>query len=328
MLNPEEFLVFGVDVSKDELVLYDGSRHYRVKNERGLKELSKLIRKRNGGDFGKVIISFEPTGGYSYHLLRFCSERKIKIMVVNPYKSSHFSKTQRPRGKNDEKDAVNLRKLVFVNPEEIREARIDERLEMLNSLITLYDKTEREITSWQRSLKHRQGYYSEEQAEEIKGIKKVIKVLRENRERILRKINEEIGKDEELRKKREVIRSMKGVGEIVSIVLLNFFLKYPEVSRTKITSLSGLDIVSSSSGRSIKKRGRISKMGNKLVRRKLFMSAMYLIQTEGRFRRFYEELRRRGKPKKVALTAIMRKVLVLTYSLYKNMSFYSESYNV
>jgi len=44
--------------------------------------------------------------------------------VVNPYKSSHFSKTQRPRGKNDEKDAVNLRKLVFVNPEEIREARI------------------------------------------------------------------------------------------------------------------------------------------------------------------------------------------------------------
>ena len=58
------------------------------------------------------------------------------------------------------------------------------------------------------------------------------------------------------------------------------------------------------------------------------MSAMYLIQTEGRFRRFYEELRRRGKPKKVAITAIMRKVLVVTYSLYKNMSFYSESYNV
>jgi len=92
MLNLEEYLVMGVDVSKEELSVYDGERHYKVSNKRGLEELEERIREANGGDYERVIISFEPTGGYSYNLLRFCSEKRIKVMIVNPYKSSHFSR--------------------------------------------------------------------------------------------------------------------------------------------------------------------------------------------------------------------------------------------
>ena len=275
MLNLDEFYVLGIDVSKGSLTVYDGNEHYTVRNEKRLKELDRLIRRRVGEEYGKVIISFEPTGGYSYHLFRFCSERGIKTLKVNPYRASHFFKSQKMRGKNDKKDAEDLRKFVFVFPEEVKETKFDERVEKLKTLVSLYEKTQKDITNWKNRLTHMKDYFSGRK-EVIEDMKGVIKKLEKNKRRLLKEINSIINEDEELKRKREYIRSMYGVGEVISMVLLVFFMRYPDASRSQIVSLAGLDVVHSSSGKSVKRKSKISKRGNKFIRKLLFMSVMRL----------------------------------------------------
>ncbi len=68
-------------------------------------------------------------------------------------------------------------------------------------------------------------------------------------------------------------------------------------------------------------------MGNKLVRKKLFMSAMVCMRRDIRIKKMYESLLSRSKKKKVALTALMRKILIITHSLYKNNTDYDPQYN-
>jgi len=85
--------------------------------------------------------------------------------------------------------------------------------------------------------------------------------------------------------------------------------------------------VHSSSGKSVKRKSKISKRGNKFVRKLLFMTAMRLSRKEGRFKDMYEKLLSKGKSKKSAYVAIMRKTLLITRALYKNMTFYKEDYN-
>ena len=190
MLNLSQSYVLGVDVAKEDLVVFDGEKHYKVKNAKGLRKLETIIRKHVGDDFEKVIISYEPTGGYSNHLVRFCSEKEIKTLKVNPYRASHFFKSQRVRAKNDDQDAENLRKLVFVVPEEVKETIIDERVERLKSLISVYEKVSKSIVRWKNSLAHRKKYYKTENREEIEATKSIIRVLQKKEKVIVKKINE------------------------------------------------------------------------------------------------------------------------------------------
>ncbi len=279
MLNLNEFYVLGVDVSKDFLTVYDGEKHYVVRRKNGLKELDKLIRRKVGKQYGKVIVSYEPTGGYSYHLYRYCSEKGIKTLRVNPYRASHFFKSQRERGKNDAKDAEDLRKFVFVFPDEVKETKVDERVERLKKLVSLYEKIQKDITNWKNRLSQIKEYDLSDEA--IKSIKRIIKELERSKRKVLKEINMLIDEDEELRRRREYIKSMYGVGDVISMALLIFFLRYPDASRSQIVSLAGLDVVHVSSGKSVKRKSKISKRGNKFIRNLLFMAKTKFQEKKG-----------------------------------------------
>ena len=132
-----------------------------------------------------------------------------------------------------------------------------------------------------------------------------------------------IKKDKDLNKSFTNIITIQGVGDISAIVLLHHFNKYPNTNQKEIVSLAGLDPISKNSGTSIHSKAKISKAGSKLCRGTLFMAVLSAVRFNEEFKKFYENLKQRGKHTTVAQIAVMRKIIIIAHSLYKN----NEKYN-
>ena len=130
--------------------------------------------------------------------------------------------------------------------------------------------------------------------------------------------------DDKLKQGYENITSIKGIGKIGGIALLHLFIKYPKANQRQITSLAGLDPIDKSSGTSVQTRPRISKAGSKLYRGSLFMGVMTAIKYDDNFKAFFVRLKGNGKHTTLAQLAVMRKMIVIAHSLYKNNKKYDE----
>ncbi|MEA2092249.1 MAG: transposase, partial [Campylobacterota bacterium] len=161
----------------------------------------------------------------------------------------------------------------------------------------------------------------------LKDLKKRIKELKIKEDEILSKIKDIIQEDENIAQGYSNIKTIVGIGEVAGIVLMHLFIKYPDANQKQIVSLTGLDPVIKDSGTSVKSRPRISKSGSKLYRAVLFMATMVSIKYNDEMREFYDRLKENGKHSTVAQIAVMRKLIVIAHSLYKNNTTYkSEIY--
>lgn len=103
--------------------------------------------------------------------------------------------------------------------------------------------------------------------------------------------------------------SISGIGQKTAISLLVLFHTYKKTNRNQITALIGLDPIQKQSGTSVKGRSRISKHGNRMIRRCLYIPTLFCIKHNHKINLFYERLASKHKPKKVAVIAAMRKLL-------------------
>uniref|UniRef100_UPI000469DB25 transposase n=1 Tax=Sulfurospirillum arcachonense TaxID=57666 RepID=UPI000469DB25 len=87
----------------------------------------------------------------------------------------------------------------------------------------------------------------------------------------------------------------------------------------------GLDPIEVSSGSSVHKRSRISKQGSRLIRNTLFMGTLTSIEHNPQMKLFYERLKERGKHSTSAQIAVMRKIVTITFSLYKKNEMYDHN---
>lgn len=121
------------------------------------------------------------------------------------------------------------------------------------------------------------------------------------------------------------IISIKGIGKKSSIILVYLFLRYPNASRQHITALCGLDPIQRNSGTSVQHKQRISKQGLSLIRDILFMPTLVAVRCNEEMKIIYDRLVDRGKPKPLAQMAVMKKIILLAHSLYKNKEQYYPS---
>ena len=99
-------------------------------------------------------------------------------------------------------------------------------------------------------------------------------------------------------------------------------MKYPEANSRQITSLVGLNPVYRSSGTSLQSLYKISKTGSVFYRGSLFMGVMTAIRFDETFKAFYNRLKAKGKHTTQAQIAVMRKMVLVAHSLYKNKAQY------
>ena len=116
----------------------------------------------------------------------------------------------------------------------------------------------------------------------------------------------------------ENITSIVGVVDRAAIALIYFFIGYPDANRQEIVALSGLDAIENTSGTSVQKRTRISKRGSAIYRSMLFMPVLSAIQHNQYMKLFYDRLKMNGKHSTLAQIAVMRKMILIAHSLFKN----------
>jgi transposase len=310
----------GLDISKSLISVYIPINNQSIEIENSLKGLKKLIsklKKLYKKEFEELIFVYEPTGSYSNLLKRYCSDKQIRCFIINPKRSSNFAKSMGERNKTDKVDAKLLSNAILLaKNEEIKIPLYDERVEEMSTLMRYYQfivKSRVSLVNHLESITAKNGAtYA------IDELEKEIKKYREKEPKILLEIAKIINKDDKLKQGFENIKSITGIGDKSATVLLHLFLKYPDANQREITSLVGLDPIEKRSGTSVRGKVRISKAGAKIYRGAMFMTVMVAIRHSEHFKIFFDRLQAKGKHTTLIQIALMRKMVVIAHSLYKN----------
>ena len=315
----------GLDISKESISVFIpiNKLDYEIQNTiDGLNKLINKLKKLYKKDYNNLVFVYEPTGSYSDLLKKVCSKKSIKTFSINPKRSHNFAKASGNRNKTDIDDARLLSNaIVLAKDEEIAIPTINPFVEDIKELMSYYKFIVKQRVMSNNHLesiavKDGNNYV-------ISSLKDEIKLLRDKENNIILSIKNIIDGDEELVIAYNNIKSVIGIGELSAIVLLHLFLKYPDANKKQLVSLVGLDPTRFDSGSSIHKKSKISKTGAKIYRGVLFMGTMTATRCNPEMKIFFDRLKENGKHTTQAQIAVMRKMIVIAHSLYKNNQKYS-----
>ena len=314
----------GIDGSKQSLELWDGIHEEEVPNERGLTTLKKLLKKRYRGEWNQAVrFIYEPTGPYSNYLRAFAAEHEVQVVEVNPTKSANVAKVVGNRSKTDVVDTKMLYSFhLLLKESEFSITKMDERAEQLGAYLGSYEiiqKTRTMLSNHVYSLEYKSGV-TRKLKESLEKELKHLGAMEEQLENEMEAVAED---HEETREALHNLLSMNGIGVISAMSLLYLFRTYPGANRNEITTLAGLDPVRRQSGSSLNGGRKISRAGDPLLRKVLYLVCMNRIQHNECIRTFYKHLvSDHHKKPNVALVACMRKLLLITHHLYTTKSQY------
>jgi len=322
------YYYIGIDISKASINVHIASNQQDFVYDnsiKGFKSLYSKLKKLYKKEIDKTVFIYEPTGSYSEALRKFCFTQQILCFIINPKQFSNYAKALGAEIKSDLEDARVLSKAIVLAKEgEVRVPHYDEDVELIKELMGYYKFTIKQTT---QQKNHLESLSSKEGSQfAIKSLKKSIKELSSRSDSILSEIESIITNNPQYKNDYDNITSVTGVGKIGGIALLHLFLKYPEANQRQITSLAGLNPTYRQSGTSIQSKYTISKTGSKLYRGVLFMGIMSTVRFDENFKAFYERLLANHKHTTQAQIAVMRKVIIVAHSLYKNNKKYDKNY--
>jgi len=310
----------GIDVAKATLQVFIPRNDLDVEIENsplGLKKLYSKLKKQYKKSINDIVFVYESTGAYSTILEHYCQDKEIKCFKVGAYQSASFSKVVKNRNKTDVVDARMLSQMhILIKKGDVKVPHRNKEAHQIRSYIKYYQtlvKEERRKSNYLEAAD-----FNLEDSYVLKQVKKHIKRLQKEQTEILDKLMEIIKGNAKYYQAYKNIISIKGIGDKSAIILLYLFLRYPNASRQHITALCGLDPVERSSGTSVQYKKRISKQGLSLVRDILYMPTLVAVRYNEEMKLIYDRLVQRGKPKMLAQMAVMRKIVLLAHSLYKN----------
>ena len=316
----------GIDVAKATLQVFIPKNDLDVEivnSNNGLKSLYSKLKKLYKKSIDDIVFVYESTGAYSTILEHFAQQKNIKCFKVGAYQSASFSKVIKNRSKTDIVDARMLSQMhILAKDEDIKVPMRDEKAHQIRSYIKYYQSLVKEEIRQKNYLEA--SSFNLEDKFVLNQVKKKIDNLKKEQVDIIAKVMEIIKANSDYYEAYQNITSIKGIGEKSGIILLYLFLRYPNASRQHMTALCGLDPIQRSSGTSVQHKERISKQGLSLVRAILFMPTWASIQYNEEMKLIYDRLVQRGKPKMLAQIAVMRKIILLAHSLYKNKEKYDE----
>jgi transposase len=301
-MNPpivHQVVYLGIDVSQDYLDLHCEIPGVPKRMAYTRPLLSKLLKKlRLQGD-GRVVC--EASGRCEALLVKLCHELGVPIYVVNPERARQYAKSQGLLAKTDAIDARLLCLFVRGTPKLRPTAPLTPHAQQLNALST----RRRQLIALRVAEQNRLP-----RAEPIAriSIRECMRFLSHQIAKIDAQLRATINACPVLRAKVDVLIKVKGVGPTTAMALLAAMPELGSLPRTRASSLAGLAPFPDDSG---KRKGQRHIHGGRLsVRTALYMSALVAAHNNPVLKPFYERLRAHGKPAKLALTAVMRKLLL------------------
>lgn len=301
----------GIDVSKHNLdiSIQPLGQNFTVSNDcTGYKELLSKLPKH------VALAVFEATGGYERNAAKSLSVAGIPIAIVNPRQVRDFAKATGKLAKTDkiDSDIISL----FAEKIEPRQTILnDEKQQKASELRSRRKQVVEMITMEKNRLdKASKGI--------AKTINKTITFLEKQLQKIEAKLQKHIDGDEQLAQKDKILRSVKGVGPVLSTTLITELPELGQLNRKQIAALVGVAPFNRDSG--TYKGGRTVWGGRASVRSILYMSALVASRNNPVIKAFYDKLCAAGKAKKVAIVACMHKLLLILNAMVKNNTMWNE----
>ena len=326
-LSTEAFLCCGIDVSAAQLVVAlegdDGQRWLQRSFPNcasGHQALILWLHKSGT----QVRVGLEATGLYSLDLaLALHAASEIDVAVLNPKMVNRFAATL-CRSKTDPADAQVLaeyaRRMPFQSWHPPHAAALELRA-LTRHIVALTQQHTRQSNRLHAASASLTGsrYVQKDLKRSLRDLDRRMKKLRRTALTV-------IEQDAELRPRLALLLSMPGIGEISALNLLGeLALLAPSLTVRQWVAHSGLDPAHHESGTSVHQRSRISRAGNRYLRRALYMPALVAVRHDPHLRAFYQTLVARHKAKLQALMAVARKMLHAIFGMFRWRSVYDGS---
>jgi len=292
----------GVDVAKHSLQVDLQGRAQSFPNSRkGRLELIKSLPEN-------AMVVMEATGSYHRALHEGLYAKAVPAAVLNPLRVKQFGKATGTLAKTDPVDAALLS---AYGRAMLPEASIPQSAQQvaLRELVNIRDTLVAEIRRWNNLLEHQQCPQAQRFARaQVKNASKALAQIEV-------KIAQWIQSSEELAAIADVLGQAKGIGPVTSAVLLAEMPELGRLSRRQAAALAGLAPCANDSGTHTGKR--MIRGGRPRIKRALYLAAVSAIRHHPTLKPFYRSLRDKGKPAKVAIVAVARKLLIILNATLK-----------
>ncbi len=288
----------GLDISKATLQLHLQHTHHVLDNHpTGYAALLKKI-----GPVGGVQIICEATGGYEKGIVAALHAATQPVSVLNPARVRHFALAQGQRAKNDPIDAAVLTAYgVALRPAPTPPSQ-PARAE-LRALVQWRDHLKEQLARTRQTIEHGVPAFVARQQN------KLVAHLEKQMAQVEKECQKALARTPDLQAQVQQLEELEAVGTITALSVLSHLPELGTLNRQEAAALAGLAPWVRQSGPWEGQRHIGG--GRAAVRRALYMSAVVLARMkESTLGKFYARLRTAGKPAKVALTAVMRKLLL------------------
>ena len=300
----------GVDVAKAELVVAarPSDERWSVANdERGARTLAERLKRD-----APALVVLEATGGYELAAVAALAAAGLPVVVANPRQVRDFARATGQLAKTDRIDAGVLALFAERVRPEVRPLPNEEAQE-LDAVLT----RRRQLLEMLTAERNRLGQVA---GRGRRPVKKSLKAHIAFLERELRVADTDLGAmvraSPAWREKDDLLRSVPGVGPVLSLTLLAELPELGRLSRREVAKPAGVAPLARDSGTL---RGhRYVHGGRASVRAVLYMAALVATRRNPVIRAFYERLLAAGKPKKLALVACMRKLLTILNAMARS----------
>jgi len=296
--------IIGVDIAKDWIDIHRLStgQSKRIATTRSAPA-------RFAAQVGDVLVVLEASGGYERPLMEALAEAGVAFARVNPRQAREFARASGRLAKTDRVDAAMLAEMgraLRLKPSPLRAQERVRLAELMARRDDLSDMLRREAN---RIKQARDAWVR-------KDIKAMLRVLKRRLARVEAEISAQIEADETLARDAARLQSMPGIGPILAASLVARLPELGRLDRRAIASLAGLAPHACDSGVF---RGKRRIWGGRAeVRRSLYLAGFIASRYDPRLRAFRKRLEDAGKPTKVAIVAVARKLLTILNAMFRD----------
>jgi transposase len=327
--------IVGIDVAQDELVVSLGRKHgdlsdeiyaHRkfINNAKGFIELIKWVKKLTIETLD-VWYVMEATGVYHESLVYYLNDNQLEVSVVLPNLISNFFRTLDIKTINDKTSSSAIARFGLgriLN----KWQRPDPVYKKLKQLSRERDQIIIERTAVKNQL-HAENAEAEPNKSSVKRSERHITFLSKQEKEIMIELATIIKNDNRIKQDVALLSTIPGVGKLTAAIVLAETNGFELIrNKSQLVSYAGLDVVEKQSGTSIRGKTKISKRGNRHLRKALYMPSLSGIRREDKFKALFVRLVSRHGIKMKAVVAVQKKMLELMYTLYKTQKVYDKDY--
>lgn len=296
----------GIDVCKRwlDIHLRPSGKAWRVNNDAvGLAQLATGLPPATQ----VALIVLEATGGYERQVALELSALSYPVVIINARQARHFAKAANQFAKTDKVDAQLLAWFGESMRPTVRPLK-SEAQQQLQDLVTRRRQLVEMLTSERNRIAGLRGVAQADVETHIEWLQERVKQVDEA-------IEQQIQQCQQWQQQKRLLTSVPGVGEVLSSTVLALLPELGQLSRQAIATLVGVAPLNRDSGQMQGKR--IIFGGRAAVRQVLYMATLVAVQHNPVLKAHYQQLLARGKAKKVALVACMRKLLTILNAMLK-----------